>query len=69
MATTAEAVAAASAGAINVDPYLESFAARGPEGRAQRRVLAESVEDLKKSGFMRSTWTALLHASKLTIAC
>lgn len=54
MATTAEAVTAASSGVINIDPYLENFAARGPEGRAQRRVLAESVEELKKSGFLRS---------------
>jgi len=54
MATTAEAVAAASSGAINIDPYLKNFAVRGPEGRAQRRVLAESVGDLKKSGMIRS---------------
>ncbi len=32
MATTAEAVAAASSGAINVEPCLENFAARGHLG-------------------------------------
>lgn len=54
MATSAEAVSAATAGTINIDPYLEKFAERGPAGREQRRVLAESVEDLKKSGFIRA---------------
>jgi 3-hydroxy-9,10-secoandrosta-1,3,5(10)-triene-9,17-dione monooxygenase len=54
MATSAEAVPAAIEGRINIEPYLENFAARGPDGRAQRRVLAESVEDLKASGFMRA---------------
>lgn len=54
MATSAKAVDSADVPVIDIDPYLENFAARGPEGRKQRQVLAESVEDLKKSGFMRS---------------
>lgn len=54
MATSAEAVASATSSAINIEPYLKDIGARGPAGREQRRVVAESVEDLKKSGFMRS---------------
>lgn len=54
MATSAEAVSTATANRIDIEPYLEKLAARAPEGRANRRVLSESVEDLKKSGFMRA---------------
>ncbi len=54
MATTAEAVTPARSGSIDLAPYLDNIGARGEHGREERRVPAESVEELKKSGFIRA---------------
>ena len=54
MVRSAEAVASANSTAIDIDPYLEDIGARASAGRENRQVLPESVEDLKKSRFMRS---------------
>ncbi len=54
MVTSAEAVASANSTAIDIEPYLEDIGARASAGRENRQVLPESVEDLKKSRFMRS---------------
>jgi len=54
MATTAEAVGSDAAGSINIDPYLDNLAARGPEARAQRNMAVDSISEMKKSGFMRA---------------
>ncbi|MCP4905935.1 MAG: flavin-dependent monooxygenase [bacterium] len=54
MATSAEAVGAPAKRRIDIDPYLENFARRGPDGRKNRNVLTESVDEMKKSGLMRA---------------
>ncbi len=43
-----------SATSIQIDPYLENFSARSQDGREQRRIPKENIEELKKSGFIRS---------------
>ncbi len=40
--------------AIDIAPYLQNFADRAQAGRDARRLPAENIEDLKKSGFIRS---------------
>lgn len=43
-----------SATSIQIDSYLENFSTRSEDGRKQRRIPKENIEELKKSGFIRS---------------
>jgi 3-hydroxy-9,10-secoandrosta-1,3,5(10)-triene-9,17-dione monooxygenase len=54
MSTPAEALASSPSGRINIQPHLADIEARGPEGRSERCVHKDSVEDLKKAGVMRA---------------
>ena len=53
MSATSEALSAQPTG-IEIDSYLENFSARSEDGRKQRRIPKENIEELKKSGFIRS---------------
>jgi len=53
MSATSEALSAQPKG-IEIDSYLDNFSARSEEGRQQRRIPKENIEELKKSGFIRS---------------
>ena len=53
MSATSEALSAHPEG-IQIDSYLDNFSARSEDGRKQRRIPKENIEELKKSGFIRS---------------
>ena len=53
MSATSEALSAQPKG-IEIDSYLDNFSTRSEEGRQQRRIPKENIEELKKSGFIRS---------------
>lgn len=51
---------------MNIAPHLAALAENGPQGRKDRRVLAESVEAMKQAGFIRSLVPARLGGLEIT---
>jgi len=55
-----------SAEFVNIDPYLENFAQRAQEGRDLRKLPAESMQDLRDSGYLRSMVPSQLGGLEIT---